>query len=54
MNVEYVENNLIDLQEDPFKFTDPLDESDIKKDTLKSVIHSSLSSKNQPGKYIFI
>lgn len=47
-NLSYTESNLMD-NPSSLKFTDPLSEDDIKKDVLKTVIHSTLTSRNQPG-----
>lgn len=47
-NLPYTENNLIE-DVGTLKFMDPLNEDDIKKDVLKTVIHSTLTSRNQPG-----
>lgn len=45
-NLPYSENNLIESS-NSLKYTDPLNEDDIKKDVLKTVIHSSLTAKKQ-------
>lgn len=47
-NLPYTENNLIENTK-TLKFKDPVNEDDIKKDVLKTVIHSTLTSRNQPG-----
>lgn len=58
MNVDYLtkdrlettENNLVPLEEVINKYKDISNEEDIKRDVLKSVIHSSLGCRNRPGR----
>lgn len=49
-NLSYTENNILE-NPSSLKFSDPLSDEDIKKDVLKTVIHSTLTSRNQPGLY---
>ncbi|XP_056639937.1 general transcription factor 3C polypeptide 1 [Diorhabda sublineata] len=44
-NLEYTEKNLIDIEKKVKKYKDAKDQEDIKKDVLKSVVHSSLCCK---------
>lgn len=52
-NLPYTEKNLLE-NPSPLKFSDPVNEDDIKKDVLKTVIHSTLTSRNQPGIFVCI
>ncbi|KAJ8917397.1 hypothetical protein NQ315_002421 [Exocentrus adspersus] len=49
--LEFTENNLITLDESAqkFKYRDAENDEEIKRDVLKSVIHSSLGCKGKPG-----
>lgn len=48
--IESTERNLTPLEETLQKYKDVKNEEDIKRDVLKSVIHSSLGCRNSPGR----
>ncbi|KAJ8949184.1 hypothetical protein NQ318_021677 [Aromia moschata] len=48
-NLEYVERNMVEVEQNSLKYQEAKEEDDIKKDVLKTVVHSSLESKNHPG-----
>ncbi|XP_074040495.1 general transcription factor 3C polypeptide 1 isoform X2 [Leptinotarsa decemlineata] len=46
-NLDYTEKESVEIDKTSLKFEDPKNEDDIKKNVLKSVIHSSLTSKDK-------
>lgn len=50
-NLKYTEETSVEIEKKEKKYFDPKNEVDIKKDIVKSVIHSSLCSKKITGEY---